>query len=157
MSLCIACKKNQPIVLYERKTVDGPKTEPYCLACYEKLFLTVEPEEAETRALTVCPYCGSTVDELKKTGLVGCANCYKSMSGAVIPTVVRMQQGGKDAHRGKVSENVRRKSRAERRYEELLALKEYYEEAGDIKLALRYEKTAEALRIEIKRGNYDGA
>jgi protein-arginine kinase activator protein McsA len=127
------------------------------LACYEKLFLTVEAEEADTNALSVCPYCGCKVDELKKTALVGCANCYKTLQGAVIPTVIRMQQGGKDGHRGKVSENVRKKSRAERRYEELLALKEYYEETGDIKLAARYEKSAEALRLEIIRGNYDGA
>ncbi len=155
MPLCFACKKNQPVVLYERKTVDGVRVEPYCLACYEKRFLSVKDEESDGSAVTVCPYCGATSEELKKTALVGCANCYRVLRGA-IPAVIRMQQGGKDAHRGKTSENVRPKARAERRRQELIALKEYYEQAGSKDLAARCERTADALAKESKRGEYDG-
>ena len=151
MQLCFACKKNQPVVLYKRKTVDGVRIEPYCLACNQKRFIS----ENEAETVSVCPYCGWEAEQLRKTALVGCANCYRTLDG-VIPAVIRMQQNGKDAHRGKVSENVRAKAKAERRYQELLALKEYYLEQGNAMLAARYEKNAKALESEIKRGNYDG-
>ena len=156
MPLCFACKKNQPVVTYERKTVDGIRVEHYCLACHEKRFLTVRTHEADSHASTACPYCGATADELKKTALVGCAHCYKSIAEA-IPAVIRMQQGSKDAHRGKTSENLRPKARAERRCQELIALKEYYERTGESDLSARYERLAKELQSEIKRGDYDGA
>ena len=155
MPLCFACKKNQPIVLYERKTLDGVRVEPYCLACYEKLFLTIKPEDENEKSADVCPYCKRTAEDLQKTALVGCAHCYHALR-SVMPTVVRMQQGQKDAHRGKVAENLKPKAKAERRRQEMLALQEYYSQAGKAELAERYAENADALELEIKRGNYDG-
>ena len=156
MPLCSACKKNQAVFTYERKTADGVLTEHYCIVCNKKLFLSVE-SELPNAPTTVCPYCGVSAEVFQKTGLAGCANCYRSMQSAAIPMVIRMQQGGKESHRGKISESLRPKSKAERRYEELLALKEYYEQSGNAELSARYERAAAELMQEIKRGNYDGA
>jgi len=156
MELCFACKKMQPVKSYERKYKDGIRLEHYCLACYEKRFISVKPDLPGDPAYTVCPYCGASVEDLKKTALVGCPNCYHTLRAAAVPMVVRMQQGQADAHCGKVSENVQPKARAERRLQEANALWEHYKDAGNAEYSARYEHTSNQLKEQIKKGEYNG-
>ncbi len=92
--LCQCCKKN-----HAARSFEGAKgkRELYCLDCYSRLFL--EGGSSEENSLGACPYCGTSLDEVKKSKLVGCAHCYSSMQTGLFPLVKKMQ-GGR-AHTGK--------------------------------------------------------
>lgn len=95
---CGYCGKNQAVKTYEEIKNGKKQTEYYCLDCYHKLFLYTDGAEGES-SLSACPYCEMTVAEIRRTKLVGCANCYKMLSDSLLPSVVKMQ--GVKAHRGK--------------------------------------------------------
>ncbi len=60
----------------------------------EPALLSVEEAYAEE-----CPYCGTSLSEARKSGLVGCAHCYREMWSGLFPLVKKMQ--GDRAHGGK--------------------------------------------------------
>lgn len=143
MRLCCECKKNHPAISYERKVRGGVETEHYCLSCYESKFLSVSSDGHENgKVYEVCPYCGRTAEELKKTALVGCAHCYHTLGLVAVPMVVRMQQNAADVHRGKHALDSAR-GRADNRAKELLALAVHYENVGE-------KERATACRAEIE-------
>ncbi len=92
--LCQCCKKNHAARSFEG---ENGKRELYCLDCYSHLFL--EGGVSEETSLDACPYCGTSLSEVKKSKLVGCAHCYSSMQTGLFPLVKKMQ-GGR-AHTGK--------------------------------------------------------
>ncbi len=48
---------------------------------------------------TVCPVCGTTIEDFRRTGLLGCANCYRVFRDEVFAVVQKTQ---KDTfHKGK--------------------------------------------------------
>ena len=96
---CFYCNKNEAVKSYERIVKGESQREYYCLTCYERLFLCVQEAESE-RSLSVCPYCGTTLEEFQSKKLVGCAYCYKTMRAKILPAVVKMQ-GENCGHRGK--------------------------------------------------------
>ncbi len=103
--LCAYCKINPATNRYAKQTQEGTVTEYYCLACYRKVRdlaeKTVEiPEEIEIEHLSKCPNCGCTIEQFKKTILVGCEHCYKALSWAIEPVIERMQ-GSSKPHCGK--------------------------------------------------------
>ncbi|MDE5897574.1 MAG: hypothetical protein K2H43_07155 [Clostridia bacterium] len=57
---------------------------------------------AKTRVkrAAVCPECGTALEEFRKTGLVGCADCYTAFRTEIIELLGRMQGGTR--HTGKV-------------------------------------------------------
>lgn len=95
--ICQCCKKNHAARIYEADKKDPSKREFYCLECYSRLFL--EENGGEGGSLSVCPYCGMTVEEARLGKLVGCAHCYQTMQAGVFPMIENMQ--GLRAHRGK--------------------------------------------------------
>ncbi len=111
----------------------------YCLQCYHKDFVCVETDEVRS----ACPYCGMTVREFQRTGLVGCAHCYQTLSHAVYPVVTKMQGGEK--HRGK-SAYADRTQRIERRCNELDIMANKYYLENDDQAAAVYEEEIDALR-----------
>ena len=142
MRLCFACKKNHPAVSYERRVRGGVETEHYCLSCYENKFLSVAADGNENgKTYEVCPYCGQTADEVKKTALVGCAKCYHTLGMLAVPMVIRMQQNASDVHRGKLAADGEGAQRSNRR-KELQTLAFHYENVGD---ALRAKACREAI------------
>lgn len=152
--LCCHCKKNQAIKTHE-KTIDGKKqTEYYCLDCYHRLFISAE--EAEKTAggqIAMCPYCGTSEEDFRVRGRVGCAQCYQYLAGVVLPVVIRMQ--GDEAHCGKRreisderEEMISRRNFLQNRVEEYMRAKDYAavkkcsEELKKLKKAL-YEEDAD--------------
>lgn len=95
---CCYCKQNQATKTYEEIKGGKKSIEYYCMDCYHRLFLYAEEAEGDA-SLSACPYCGMTVSEFQATKLVGCAFCYRTMSGATLPVVTKMQ--GERSHRGK--------------------------------------------------------
>lgn len=96
---CTMCG-NDGAKAYMRQTKDGQKSVCLCPACYRKIYgkdAPVRPENANERA---CPSCGRTLGEFKKTGLLGCADCYKAFRDDLVPIVQftqgRLHHTGKD-------------------------------------------------------------
>ena len=89
--LCANCKKNQATKSYACVKNATPTTEYFCLDCYEKLFRGARQQQAQKGQ--ECPYCGMTVETLKKRQLVGCAMCYQTL-GTVTNAMVFVLGGG---------------------------------------------------------------
>lgn len=49
---------------------------------------------------TRCPRCGMTLEEFRRTGLLGCANCYPYFREELAPVLRRVQ--GRTVHTGKI-------------------------------------------------------
>ena len=60
-------------------------------------------DESETSA--VCEQCGTTYAEFRKSGAVGCANCYKAFHAPSERIFKRVQAGNQ--HSGRIPEGVR--------------------------------------------------
>ncbi len=98
--LCGNCRKNQATKTYEQIKKGKKTVDYYCLDCYHRLFIVAENEgETDGETASVCPYCGTALDELKKRNLVGCVKCYETFSSALASVIVKMQGGA--AHQGK--------------------------------------------------------
>ncbi len=48
-----------------------------------------------------CPRCGITIEDFRRTGLLGCAECYNVFREEILATVARVQ--GKTRHKGKLT------------------------------------------------------
>lgn len=109
---------------------------------YSLADLLVKPEStpvAEVNTL-VCPDCGCTQREFKKTGRLGCPSCYDTFDALVAPALITMHKG--DFHKGKVpARALERRTYVER----LSSLETNLQEAIDSE---RYEDAAK-MRDEI--------
>lgn len=120
--LCTMCGKNQANA-YTRRTQEGEKQVFLCPDCYSRLYGGKKDDfiasylNSAADVRTECPKCGMTLEEFRKTNLLGCADCYSAFREAIIPTVQvmqgRLQHTGKDPYR--TLENERRELEAELR------------------------------------------
>lgn len=101
-------------------------------------------ERREKKKEIVCPSCGVTMEEYFRTGLVGCADCYRVFERELIPYVIRIQgsseHGGKEISRdGKyeAAQSLRAASRERQR-----AIK-----AGNAPLAKKMERKEAELKL----------
>ncbi len=90
----------------------------------------------------VCSNCGLTYDEFKKSGILGCSDCYKEFKSVLDPRIKSLQVGVK--HIGKIP-NMKGKELVQRR-----RLKDLKEEMQKIIVAEEYER-AVIVRDEIKK------
>jgi len=88
-----------------------------------------------------CEVCGMTFNDIKRTGKIGCSNCYKTHSDKLLPIIKRIH--GSTIHRGNYPKRVSREMKASR---ELEGLKEALARAIRME---EYEKAAE-IRDKIK-------
>jgi protein arginine kinase activator len=100
--LCKNCRKNQATKTCEQITDGIKQTEYYCADCYYRLFISVDdlnpaPSQGEKKPL-VCSCCGTTEEDFRATGLVGCSQCYQTLASVVTPVIIRLQ--GRDTHEG---------------------------------------------------------
>ncbi|MGN0796287.1 MAG: hypothetical protein ACI4MT_04980 [Christensenellales bacterium] len=109
MVLCEYCKKREGNLTYS-KTANGQCVVLHlCPVCYEKMnSLGLDPFEVVKELIerdgTECNFCGTTVNDFKDTFYLGCSDCYKDMSEAVLGAIGRVQPGtkhvGKRPYRG---------------------------------------------------------
>ena len=114
--LCQHCKKNEATTVV--KTMINGKYAEYrlCSACAHELgYDTMFPDFASdfggmlssffSNALPAisgaahCDTCGSTLDDIKRTGKVGCADCYDTFFSELMPTIRNVH--GNTQHKGK--------------------------------------------------------
>ncbi len=102
--LCACCGKNAARE-YRRKSDGKEIVIELCPSCYEKLY--PEREESGFFASFVgagegakrCPACGTTLEDFRRSGLLGCAQCYTAFRAQLLPTVHYAQ--GNLHHEGK--------------------------------------------------------
>lgn len=114
--LCQHCKKNEATTVV--KTMINGKYAEYrlCPECAHELgYDTMFPDFASdfggllssffSNALPAisgaahCDTCGSTLNDIKRTGKVGCANCYDTFFSELMPTIRSVH--GNTEHKGK--------------------------------------------------------
>lgn len=115
--ICESCGKN-PATTHLKTIINGELTEySLCAECAQKLgygnlltglgrnfssllggfFGDAEPAAEDT---IHCKCCGSSFDDIARSGKVGCAECYHTFYDRLIPLIQRIH--GNTKHRGKV-------------------------------------------------------
>ncbi len=106
--VCTRCGKKSASQ-YEVRAKGNIKTVSLCASCHEELYGDREEREfldslygesgrAKSVQSAVCSACGTTLEEFRATGLVGCPACYRHLREQLIPTVRRIQ--GRLRHEG---------------------------------------------------------
>lgn len=116
---CQHCNEREATT-FLRKNINGSKTEMHlCSECAKELGVMEEfsPENffadaffgnllgAGIPAMNVlsgidrCEYCGSTFNDIVKSGRLGCAHCYSRFEDELEPSIVKIH--GKTRHVGK--------------------------------------------------------
>ncbi|HRT82669.1 MAG TPA: UvrB/UvrC motif-containing protein, partial [Oscillospiraceae bacterium] len=92
-------------------------------------------------AQTRCPKCGSSFEDIAKSGKIGCAECYNTFYEKLLPTRQRIH--GRIRHSGKVSEAACEENKKQSELEKLrcrlnAAVEEQnYEEAAVLRDKIR--------------------
>jgi len=113
----------------------------------------------------VCSNCGLTYDEFKKSGKLGCSDCYKEFKIVLEPRIKSLQAGVK--HVGKIpntkgKELIRRRKLKDLKEEmQKLIVSEEYERAAIVrdeikKLELYILESNVKETVSVKEGNCDG-
>jgi protein arginine kinase activator len=137
--LCENCKKNTATT-YFKQTVNGKTREVFlCSECAAKLGLGDGFSNFgnfgfglsamadllgghSTPSVTKCPTCGITLNEVSKSGMMGCADCYETFRDYLRRLLPRIS--GNKVHDGKVPHAAEKPAE-----DELPSLKKRLEEA----------------------------
>ena len=116
--LCQNCSKAQATT-HIKRIINGETTEQHlCAACAKRLgldgffddfslsipnifagFFSDTAPLLSGRQTERCPSCGSSFEEIVRTGMVGCADCYKTFYDRLLPSIQRIH--GRARHAGK--------------------------------------------------------
>ncbi len=163
---CQQCGQN-PAVVHTLSEVDGKKTEKFlCIACAQKhsfgdlisihdfikAFWPIgdpESQEREVDGGPTCSRCGMELSEMRKTGQVGCANCWKDFHATLEPMLQRIH--GRAQHSGKLPKKARdpvimRRAQIARLKQDLTAsvAREEFEQAARLRDEIRALEAREA-------------
>ena len=95
----------------------------------------------------VCPKCQTTLFELMRTGIVGCANCYKTFETEIRNMIIQKQ--GTINHIGKISSKHFSKIKIKEKIAELEIEKEKAAEREDYIVAEALKNQIEKLKGEL--------
>jgi protein arginine kinase activator len=151
--LCDECLKNTATVHLTTFVNGQVKTVHLCGQCAAKRkrsasspgfsfndFMSAFYDEAEAEQ-NVCSKCGTTLDSFKKTGRLGCADCYKVFESSLLPVLrgIHMNVKHTGKHPGervpvemKPSAGTNEKEQLKRKLREAVAV-ENFEEAARLR------------------------
>lgn len=146
----MVCDKCGVDTNYYKTIKQSDKLEYVCLSCYEQheqqnefhigsFFDSMNQEDMnQIKHVDACPVCGATMEDFKKTGLLGCGECYTHFISELLPFIQQMQ--GSTHYMGKhlnVTQSIleRQKEEIEEQIRECV-LKEDYEKAAQLKKQL---------------------
>ncbi len=90
--LCSDCAKEY----HKSQSFDGD--------VFKMLSSLLNENMGNVKTAVKCDCCGADFNEIRRTGKVGCANCYKTFEAQLAPTVARIH--GKTVHVGKKPQNA---------------------------------------------------
>lgn len=162
--LCESCGKNEANVHFT-KIINGKKQElNICESCAKEVeglqtpfsfqnilsgimeYMSPSVKIAESSQL-ICKSCGTTYDDFKKNGLLGCSDCYKNFSPYINGVIKRVQ--GNTEHTGKIPKNKGKEILEKKRLSKLKAdlqlaiANEEYEKAAQIRDMIKSYKSGE--------------
>ncbi|HNQ74182.1 MAG TPA: UvrB/UvrC motif-containing protein [Verrucomicrobiota bacterium] len=157
--LCHICKEKTATVHLTQIAGDKLHKIDLCEACAKEkgvndpagfsladlllgLGASQELEQATGSATVKCPKCGFTQGDFKKTGRLGCPQCYQTFASGLEMLIESTQK--RTQHRGKVPERLRAQRSFEMQQATLRKKLEAAIEAEDFELAAQ-------LRDEIKQ------
>lgn len=126
--LCSACAKDAGLVSEGPSTLAAPLSK---LVLSSSIITKPQPSSA-----AACPSCGATWAEFRKSGLLGCPDCYEVFDDKLSPLIQRAHDGATH-HAGKTP---RRSAELLDRRRLVAALRKQLLEAVD---AEHYERAAE--------------
>lgn len=112
--LCDKCGKRTATVHYQQVVNGAVSARHLCSQCaagagwsfgeldFNKLFSSAVHSE---RTAAVCPQCGMSQEELRRSGRLGCSECYAAFSDMLEPVIKRYH--GERRHRGKIKRPLR--------------------------------------------------
>ena len=103
-------------------------------------------ERAESQAAPSCSSCGLTFSDFKRSGLLGCARCYREFEEQLGPLLCRAHDGGTH-HVGKIPKRALEVTRSGGGRERIEALLGSVEERAERVMALR-KQLADAVAAE---------
>lgn len=160
---CDVCKKNsatvfltqivdgkmQKVNLCESCSKDKGVTDPTGFALADLLLGLGAAQEIEKgSAVAKCPNCGFSQADFKKTGRLGCAQCYDTFSEGLASLIKQMHKGTE--HLGKVPQRAVRSLARQSELKELhrhlrkAVAEENYESAAEIRDQIK--------NFEVERG-----
>ncbi len=98
--ICSRCGKETKQFIMRRIRDDDTRVA-LCPACNRELFPGAAEQAVprEGRAETGrCPACGTTMEEFRRTGLLGCAHCYTAFAAQLLPVIRSVQHA--ERHNG---------------------------------------------------------
>lgn len=125
----------------ELQEIDGFTFQSLLSGSVDYMSNSSKDKNQQTITERHCENCGMTYDEFKKTGLLGCSECYHIFSNTIKPVIKRVQ--GDSEHVGKIPTKAGKEIIGRKR---ILKLKEELQNAI---LSEEYENAA-VLRDEIK-------
>ncbi|MEA3209211.1 MAG: protein arginine kinase activator [Chthoniobacter sp.] len=153
---CDVCKQN-PATVFLTQIVDGKMqkvnlcescskekgvTDPTGFALADLLLGLGAAQEIEKGSgVTKCPACGFSQADFKKTGRLGCAQCYETFGEALTTLIKQMHKGTE--HTGKVPQRLLQTMERENQLKELqrtlrkAVASEDYESAAQIRDQIR--------------------
>lgn len=150
INLCEACAKEEKGLNIDN-SLDIMSSFPVQNILANILDYINKPQQQDIAYEYKCSNCGTTYNEFKRQGLVGCSECYNTFGDSIMPIIKRIH--GSVEHVGKIPEKsgqyiIRQKKIKELREKLQNCIKEeQYEEAAkirdEIKL-LEKEKKEEA-------------
>lgn len=115
--LCEYCGKNEATTVLKH-TVNGEShTIHICSSCANSMLfnnfftdfsipnLFAKNMSPMTKVQKVCEQCGTSLEEIQKTGKIGCAHCYETFAGELARSIEKVH--GKSNHIGKVPKSAK--------------------------------------------------
>lgn len=145
----IAGEKMQKVDLCEDCAKEKGVNDPAGFSLADMLLglgASQEMEEASGNSDLACPHCGFTQADFKKTGRLGCADCYQTFAEGLEALLKTMHKGTR--HAGKVPAGMLRTQDLEKRLDEL---------QNELDRAVKAEdfEQAAVLRDDIKKARQD--
>ena len=118
--LCQSCEKRQATT--HIKTILNGELKEYnlCPECaaklgygsffgnfgldIDKIFGSFMENFGNERSAKRCPFCGSSFEDIAKSGKVGCAHCYEEFNEELVPSIQRIH--GRTNHTGKLARSA---------------------------------------------------
>jgi protein arginine kinase activator len=110
----------------------------------------VSSDFAKLRPSQVCSLCGSTSEDIARTGRVGCAVCYETFSKVLSPYITRIH--GNTSHSGRIPVGAGGKIRLRRKLDALKADLRRAVEAEEFERAAVLRDEIKQLEVEMKDG-----
>ena len=155
--LCEECNV-RPAEVTITTVIGGEKTVRHlCRECMKKyqngdisslmaaILSSMTPQKKEsTDADTACPNCGMHISQFRKSGVLGCAECYQAFKEELRPLFTRIQ--GRTQHAGRRPPSSPEEQERIRKMEELRKKLEDAVQAEEYEMAARYRDELKELQ-----------